>query len=160
MKLFKRKPAAAADFLLLYATARGNARSVAELAEQYYKKQGLRPEFRSIGKMSVAELAEVKRLLVVISTDGEGTPPPMARKFFEQLESAETPKLSHLSYAICALGDSSYAYFCEAGKRLDNKLQALNAKALVPRVDCDADYSETAIAWIKETAGHLKKARS
>jgi len=159
MKLFKRKSAATANCLLLYATARGNARSVAELAEQYYKKQGIRPKCRSIGKASVADLAEVKQLLVVISTDGNGTPPPMAHNFFEELEDDEAPKLSHLTYAICALGDSSYTWFCEAGKRLDKRLQALNAKAIVSRVDCDADYSDRAIGWIKETAGHLKVVR-
>ena len=46
-----------------------------------------------------------------------------------------------------ALGDSTYEFFCEAGKRLDRRLEDLGAQRLSPRVDCDVDYDEAAQAW-------------
>ena len=38
--------------------------------------------------------------------------------------------------------------YCEAGKRLDRRLEELGAARLHDRVDCDVDYEEPAAGWI------------
>ena len=47
-----------------------------------------------------------------------------------------------------ALGDTAYAEFCAAGKRLDERLAELGAKRVVERIDCDLDFAEPAGHWI------------
>src|SRR3546814_2273670 len=50
-------------------------------------------------------------------------------------------------FAVLSLGDSSYEFYCEAGKRLDRRFEELAATRLNPRIDCDIDYEEAAAAW-------------
>jgi len=139
------------DILIIYATKSGNAKSVASLAYKYYTKHGLNPGVYNILLFSPEELTAYKKLLVVISTHSNGMPPPSAKRFFKHLHSQEMPELPDLNFSICALGDTSYTHFCEAGKEMDRRLQELKANPSYPRVDCDADFSDQAIRWIKGT---------
>ena len=54
--------------------------------------------------------------------------------------SRRAPALKELSYGVFALGDSSYPKFCETGRIVDERLAALGATRLHPRVDADLDY--------------------
>jgi sulfite reductase (NADPH) flavoprotein alpha-component len=157
MKWFpKKKDQAHTDTHIVYATGTGNSRHVAKMAYQYYKKQGLPAKVHDISNISPDDLKDFQHLLFVVSTIGEGEPPLSARSFYSAVNSEQMCELSHLRYSVCALGDSSYEYFCEAGKAIDRRLQELNARPLHPRVDCDADFAEPAIGWIRSTFGELK----
>jgi sulfite reductase alpha subunit-like flavoprotein len=158
MKIFNqtfKKKDNNADTLILYATKSGNAKSVAHLAHKYYKKNGWKTRCANISKYSPIQLHNISHLLLVVSTDGEGEPPPSAKKFFKSLYSSQMPQLGHLKYTVCALGDSTYQLFCEAGKNIDQRLQQLRAEQIYPRVDCDIDFAEPAISWIKDSYHHL-----
>src|SRR3546814_5288774 len=87
-------------------------------------------------------------MLIVVSTYGEGDPPQPATGFFEFIEGRKAPKLDGKRFAVLALGDSTYEFYCEAGKRLDRRFEKLGAERLAPRVDCDIDYKEAAESWI------------
>ena len=67
------------------------------------------------------------------------TPPNAVRPFYEQLCLEHFPCCGDLSYAVLALGDSSYEHFCKFGNDLDNKLASLGGVRLAERVDCDLD---------------------
>jgi sulfite reductase (NADPH) flavoprotein alpha-component len=99
-------------------------------------------------------------LLLVSSTHGEGDPPQSALNFFEFLEGRKAPQLPGLKYAVLALGDSTYEFYCEAGKRLDRRLDELGAERLIPRVDCDVDYELGAERWIKQVLAKLPRPES
>ena len=55
--------------------------------------------------------------------------------------------LSQLSFSVCALGDTSYEFFCQCGRDFDRRLEELGARRIAPRVDCDVDYDEGFETW-------------
>ena len=54
-------------------------------------------------------------------------------------------------------GDSSYADFCAHGRRLDERLHALGAHRLLPRLDCEPDFDHAAARWIDRIADGLDR---
>ena len=57
-----------------------------------------------------------------------GVAPTDAREFVQSLNtSSQSSSLSHLTYSVLALGDSSYLHFCRAGRTVDNRLTATSA---------------------------------
>jgi len=63
------------------------------------------------------------------------------------VESRKAPALPRLRFSVLTLGDSTYERYCEAGRRLDRRLEELGAIRLHPRTDCDVDDEEPAAAW-------------
>src|SRR5690606_35956039 len=53
------------------------------------------------------------------------------------------------------LGDSTYEFYCQAGKRLDARFEELGAKRLATRVGCDVDYDDAAAAWTESIVAQL-----
>lgn len=141
-------PAAGARSLsILYGTETGNAADLARALQGVLAAEGLSCALCDMADYKVRQLAQEQDLLILVSTYGEGDPPQPATGFFEFVEGRKAPKLDHLRFAVLALGDSTYEYYCEAGKRLDRRFEELGASRLTPRVDCDIDYEEPAAAW-------------
>lgn len=132
---------------ILYGTETGNAAEVARTVQAALSERGLTSDLSDMADYKVRQLSQEEDLLIVVSTYGEGDPPQPAIGFFEYLEGRKAPKLTGARFAILALGDSTYEFFCEAGKRLDQRLEDLGAQRLSLRVDCDVDYDEAAQAW-------------
>jgi sulfite reductase (NADPH) flavoprotein alpha-component len=132
---------------ILYGTETGNAAEVARALDAAAKAKGLVPVLADMADYKPRQLGQEQDLLIVVSTYGEGDPPQPAAGFFEFVEGRKALKLDDVRFAVLALGDSTYEYYCQAGKRLDQRLEALGATRLAPRVDCDVDYEEAAGAW-------------
>jgi sulfite reductase (NADPH) flavoprotein alpha-component len=135
---------------VLHGGETGNCAALARSFAAAASARGLSAEVVDMAGYKPRRLKEEQDLLVIVSTHGEGDPPQPALDFFEYVEGPKAPKLPELRFAILALGDSSYEHYCEAGKRLDRRLEALGATRLAPRVDCDVDYDETAARWSAE----------
>lgn len=140
---------------ILYGTETGNAAEVARALQAAAKAAGLEPALFDMADYKVRRLAEEQDLLVVVSTYGEGDPPQPATGFFEFIEGRKAPKLDGVRFAVLALGDSTYEYYCEAGKRLDRRFEDLGAARLAARVDCDIDYEDPAAAWAEAVVAQL-----
>ena len=110
-------------------------------------ERGLAATVADMSDYKVRQLKDEQDILFVISTYGEGDPPQPSVGFFEFLEGPRAPKLEGVRYSVLALGDSTYEKYCEAGKRIDRRLEELGASRLAPRVDCDIDYEEPAAVW-------------
>jgi len=131
----------------------GNAQRVAAGVAKAAAAQGLEVRHYRAGEYPVRELAKEKLLYLVFSTQGDGDPPDEARAFHDFLMGRKAPKLPELEFAVLGLGDSSYPRFCEISRRLDERLVALGARAVVPRVDCDLDFDKPAAAWVTQVVG-------
>ena len=132
---------------ILYGTETGNSRELAKSLASAAAEFGLAPKLWDLSDYKVRQLKDEQDLLLIVSTYGEGDPPQPSVAFFEFLESARAPKLDGVRFSVLALGDSTYEKYCEAGKRIDRRLEELGATRLNERVDCDIDYDNPAAAW-------------
>lgn len=79
--------------------------------------------------------------LICTSTHGAGDFPDNIVDFVEAL-SEQSPDLTHVSYAVCALGDSNYDAFCQAGQTIDRQLKALGATRLISPLLIDVSLGD------------------
>ena len=56
---------------------------------------------------------------------------------------------------MLGLGDSSYEFFCQTGLDFDRRLEELGAIRMLPRVDCDVDYEDSAEEWMCAACNEL-----
>ena len=144
-------PQAAEPLTILYATESGNSEKLAGDVAKAARKMGLKPSIVDMADLDVTSLANVRRLVVIAATWGEGEAPARSVGTYADLMSDKAPRLDGVQFSVLALGDTAYAEFCAIGKAIDARLEALGAKRVADRVDCDLDFAEPAARWI-ETA--------
>ncbi|MFT5757331.1 MAG: sulfite reductase (NADPH) flavoprotein alpha-component [Alteromonadaceae bacterium] len=146
----------AATLTILFSSQTGNAKGVAGQLAKSAEAAGIAVNLKNVAEYKPKALKTETHLLIVTSTNGEGEPPDDAIEFHEFLNSKKAPKLPNLNYSILALGDSSYEFYCQTGIDFDERLQALGAKQVSPRVDCDVDYEDDAATWSTSIVETLK----
>ena len=140
-----------ASLTILYGSQTGNAKGVAsELADKAVSL-GIEVQCLAMDNFKPKQLKNEHYLLIVTSTQGEGEPPENAIDLHQYLFSKKAPKLEQLTYAVLALGDSSYEQFCQTGIDFDQQLSQLGGKAIIERLDADVDYEEQAALWGDKT---------
>jgi sulfite reductase (NADPH) flavoprotein alpha-component len=146
------------EVTILVGSQTGNARGLGKKFAQKLEESGFRATSIPMSDFKPNTLKKVTHLLILVSTHGEGDPPDNAIAFYEFLHSRKAPQLENLQYAVLALGDSSYEFFCKTGKDFDERLEALGGKRICPRVDCDLDFDEPAAEWFRQVLNGLPKA--
>lgn len=141
---------------LLSASQTGNARRVAEALRDDLLAAKLNVKLVSAGDYKFKQIANEKLLIVVASTQGEGEPPEEAVALHKFLFSKKAPKLDGTAFAVLGLGDTSYEFFCQAGKDFDSKLAELGAERLLDRVDADVEFQAAAAEWRARVVEVLK----
>lgn len=120
-----------------YATQSGKAEEYARLTAGSLRAGGLAVDVIEVSQIDDARFAQSQRMLFVASTHGEGDAPDDAEAFARRYLSASVP-LTHMSYAVLALGDRGYTHFCGFGKRLDRWLRDQGATPLFDRIEVDS----------------------
>lgn len=147
------------SLVVAYGTDMGNAEDAAMTFAEAATAAGIPAEAVELNQVELDQLDTTTHFIVVTSTFGDGEFPDTAALFWEAL-SASTARLEHLSFAVLALGDTSYELFCQAGKLLDARLEELGATRLADRVDVDGYYEEPAAAWTTDLVKQLTAAQS
>jgi len=147
---------AAPELTVLYGTESGNSEALADLTTKAAKALGFKAKAVNMADIKVAKLKDIKNLLVIVSTWGEGDPPETATDFYEAFMSDQAPKLEGTRFSVLGLGDTSYEDFCKMGIDFDARLEALGARRVYDRVDCDVDYDDDFAAWHKGVLAALE----
>lgn len=135
---------------VLYGSKSGNSKKVAKNLHDKLIARGFTSVLQDMNAYQGNRLKDEKWLLVVVSTHGEGDPPPAAEDLHAFINNRKAPALTNTHFAVLALGDKSYASYCQTGRDFDTRLEALKATRLLDRYEADVDYEETAEAWIEE----------
>ncbi len=135
---------------ILFGSQSGNSEDLSAKLAKQAKGYGLEGTVHDMDGFDFNSLSVKKRVLIVCSTWGEGEMPDNAEELWQFASSDAAARLDGVHFSVCALGDTSYEFYCESGKDWDRRLEQLGATRLVDRVDCDVDYDSPAAAWAIE----------
>lgn len=144
---------------ILFGSHTGHSEALAADLGAKAKQLGIETKVSDMTTFKTRDLKKVENLAIIVSTHGLGEPPVQAEDLHKFLHGKKAPKLSHINYSVLALGDSSYADFCQTGKDFDLVLEKLGAKKVLERQDCDVDYEENAEAWQEKFLNSLSQAQ-
>ncbi len=134
---------------ILFGSQTGNAAGLAEKTAKMASNYGLEASVVDMDGYDKSNLANIKRLLVITSTWGEGEMPDNAEALWQSVQS-DAPALASMHYSVCAIGDTSYDEFCKAGLDWDGKLTGLGATSVQEIKLCDVDFEPPWAEWVQE----------
>ena len=140
---------------ILFGTQSGNSEALATKFAKQAKSYGLEANVHDMDGFDFNSLEDKKRVLIICSTWGEGEQPDNAEDLWNFANSNEASRLEGVHFAVCALGDTSYEFFCESGKEWDGLFEKLGATRITDRLDCDVDYDTPAAEWALEVLPNL-----
>ncbi|ASK32683.1 sulfite reductase [Chryseobacterium sp. T16E-39] len=141
---------------LAYGTETGNSKKLATSLAGIIKKKGIQVKLADLSQYKPKDLGKEEYFFVIISTQGEGDPPVLAKKFYDYIHENEID-LSKLKFGVLALGDTSYPLFCKTGEDVDYRLEILGAQRIIPLKKCDIDYEQDASQWIEHVFETVNK---
>lgn len=135
----------------------GNAQHVAEEVQTMLESEGV--ECEVFTDPEVSDFADADSVLVITSTTGQGDVPPNLELFFSDLRD-DFPLMNGKSFAVAALGDSSYGEsYCGGGRQFFALLTELQGKPVAELFEVDAMETlapeEEVVPWVKSIAAAL-----
>ena len=139
---------AASPLKIFFGSQSGTSESLAKDVRKFAATQGFEAAIAELDSIAPGDLADIRHLLIIAATFGEGEPTDNAQNFYTTLMSEQAPPLPEtLNFSVCAMGDSSYAHFNKAGRDLDARLAELGAHRAAPMAVCDVDYDDAFAGW-------------
>ncbi|MEM0966681.1 MAG: flavodoxin domain-containing protein [Verrucomicrobiota bacterium] len=140
---------------IFFATQTGNAEACAEWLQKDLEGRNHPVRLRNLVDVTAEDLKSEEFAVFVVSTYGEGDPPDDAEEFHQSLEGLPKDSLTHLQYAVFALGDIDYTIFCGFGNSCDYLLSEAGANQLMEVEECNLDQAERLPAWAEAISAHL-----
>lgn len=122
--------------VVCYGSASGTAMKFARIVAKFIGTNSI-----AMNNLKIKHMITRKVAIFIVSTIGDGEFPTNAKKFVDEL-SKSMDLLSDVKFAVCALGNKSYKYFCRAGVTLDELLEQHLAKQLVPLTKIDTSTED------------------
>jgi len=141
---------------VFYGSQTGNARNLAHVLSDALNESGLHSNVHDMVEVDPEILQELKMVLIVTSTYGDGEAPDNAAEWLSFLKFADELDLKHLRFAVLGLGDTYYPHFCQCAKDFDQFLKNRGARQLVERLDCDRYFEDQYGDWLKKLINVLK----
>tara|TARA_B110000444_G_scaffold52434_1_gene48392 strand:+ start:11096 stop:12898 length:1803 start_codon:yes stop_codon:yes gene_type:complete len=132
---------------IFFGTQTGNAEDLAMQTKKIADKMGLESTVIDMDNYPANNLQNHKRILIITSTWGEGEMPDNAAEMWDDV-CAKTPSLAGVNYSVCAIGDTSYDEYCQAGIDWDNKFKELGANRVSDVQLCDVDFEPEWKVWV------------
>ena len=132
---------------IFFGSQTGNAEDLANQTKKLADKSGLNATVFDMDGFPASNLINHKRILIITSTWGEGEMPDNAADLWDETCS-QNPSLAGVNYSICAIGDTGYDEFCQAGIDWDNKFQELGATKVTDLQKCDVDFEPEWQVWV------------
>ena len=132
---------------IFFGTQTGNAEDLAMQTKKIADKSGLETTVIDMDNYPANDLQKHKRILIITSTWGEGEMPDNAAEMWDDV-CAKNPSLSGVNYSVCAIGDTSYDEYCQAGIDWDNKFNELGANRVSDVQLCDVDFEPEWKIWV------------
>jgi sulfite reductase (NADPH) flavoprotein alpha-component len=149
--------------MILFASETGTAEEFAFDLGNALQSNHFNCEVCDLDDYQAENLTSERLTILVSSTYGNGEAPYNGESFYEWLETQE-PDLRQLSFAVCALGDTGYPSFAQAGKDFDRFLEEAGGTRILPRVELDACFDqsiepfiELVQTWLQEYGDSFKK---
>ena len=140
---------------ILYGSQTGNAESIAKiLNEEIKNKTALQCVYDTLNNASSLSLKNVKYIIVICSTTGNGDMPDNAINWWRQFKQRTINKHTFecINFLVLALGNSNYTKFCYCGKTIDKRLTELSGNRIMELtcVDDATDMEESVEMWINK----------
>lgn len=148
-----RRSPVADGWLVAYASQTGAAHELAQHSAELLRVAGAAVELVSLAQLSLTQLQDSKRLLLVLSTYGDGEAPDAAMPFVKRVMS-QAPSLTGVHYGLLALGSRHYRHFCHFGRQVDSWLQTHGARRCFDLIEVN-DGDSTAVASWRNALAHL-----
>ncbi|KAG9244536.1 putative NADPH-dependent FMN/FAD containing oxidoreductase [Calycina marina] len=142
--------------LIIYGSETGNSQDAAEELGRVVERLHFATR---VSEMDSVEIYTI--VICVVSTTGQGEFPNNARRLWRSLlrKSLRPRCLGHVSFTTFGLGDSSYAKFNWAARKLHKRLSQLGASDVYPRGEGDEQHDEgiegTFLPWSADLGRHL-----
>ena len=137
--------------MAIFGTETGNAEELADDTASMATKFELEPLVMDMEDITAEDISNYKRLIVICSTWGEGEQPVNAQDLYDSVLDSEDGCMQGVNFAVLALGDTAFEFFCESGKEWDSIIEQKGGSRINERIDCDTDYDDYAEEWIEAT---------
>lgn len=146
---------------ILYGSQTGNAESISKiLHEEMVEKTHIPCTYDTLNNACNLSFDNVKYLIVICSTTGNGDMPDNADKWWRQIKQRTIYKdtFEGIHFVVLALGNSNYSKFCYCGKIIDKRLAELSGHRIMELtcIDDATDTDESVDAWINKVIDILQ----
>ncbi|GMM27332.1 NAPDH-dependent diflavin reductase [Martiniozyma asiatica (nom. inval.)] len=143
--------------LILYGSQTGTTKDFAYLL-YYSLREHLPVDLFELDSISPSTLLNVRNLIILCSTTGQGEFPVNASKFWKFLKRKHPDNLlNHLKIHVCGFGDSGYSQFNLCGRKLWIRLTQLGAQEGIRGEvnEAKADWENWFQSWALNVAKDL-----
>lgn len=138
-------------WLIIYASQTGMSEQIAWHTATSLQEAKQTTHVKSIQHIDANDLKH-KQILFVVSTYGMGEAPDTAISFSKKIM-PQTIDLSHVQYAVLALGSTEYfETYCHFGHNIDTWLEKMGATRLFDTIEVDDANNEHINQWNQQLA--------